>query len=85
MDTVENTPNQTDTQSSPLDQPNPQEEPIVLSELFPNAQWDLDALFPNAGMKKFLKELVETRKRNDRFLKRIDIGDITSEEEEEPS
>ena len=32
--------------------PQPAEEPIVLSKLFPDAQQDLDALFPVPGMKK---------------------------------
>ena len=68
MDTLENTPNQTETQSPSPDQSNTQEESIVLSELFPDAQRDLDALFPDPSMKKFLKELVQTRKKNDRFL-----------------
>ena len=83
MDTPENTPNQTETQSSSPDQSNTKEEPIFLSELFPDAKGDLDALFPDPSMKKFLKELVETRKKNDRFLKRLAVGKITSEEEDE--
>ena len=83
MDTLENTPNQTEAQSSSPDQSNTQEESIVLSELFPDAQRDLDALFPDPSMKKFLKELVQTRKTNNRFLKRLAIGKIISEESEE--
>jgi hypothetical protein len=83
MDTLENTPNHTETPSSSPDQSNTEEEPIVLSELFPDAQRDLDALFPNPSMKKFLKELVQTRKKNDRFLKRLAVGKITSEEDDE--
>jgi len=83
MDTLENTPNQTETQSSSPDQSTTKEEPIVLSQLFPDVQQDLDALFPDPSMKKFLKELVGTRKKNDRFLKRLAVGKITSEEDEE--
>jgi hypothetical protein len=82
MDTLENTPIQTDTQSSSPESTT-KEEPIVLSQLFPDVQRDLDALFPDPSMKKFLKELVETRKKNDRFLKRLSVGKITSEEEDE--
>ena len=85
MDTPENTPNQTETQSSSPDQSPTKEEPIVLGQLFPDAQGDLDALFPDPSMKKFLKELAETRKKTDRFLKRLAIGKNTSEEEDEPS
>ena len=82
MDTPENTSNQTETKSSSPDQSNTKEECIVLSELFPHAQRDLDALFPDPSMKKFLKELVQTRKTNNRFLKRLAIGKIISEESE---
>ena len=83
METLENTSNQTETQSSSPDQSTTKEEPIVLSQLFPDVQQDLDALFPDPSMKKFLKELVQTRKTNNRFLKRLAIGKIVSEESEE--
>ena len=85
MDTPENTPNQTETQSSSSEQATTTEEPIVLSKLFPDSQRDLDALFPDPGMKKLLKELVENRKKNDRFLKRLDLGKMNSVDEEEPA
>ena len=65
-------------------QPQPAEEPIVLSKLFPDAQQDLDALFPDPGMKKLLQDVVRNRKQNERFVKRI-IGGISAEEEEEDS
>jgi len=63
MDTQENTPLQTETQSSSSDQSDITEQTIFLSQLFPDAQRDLDALFPDPCMKKFLKELTETRKK----------------------
>ena len=65
-------------------QPQPAEEPILLSKLFPNAQQDLDALFPDAGMKKLLQDLVRNRKQNERFVKKL-IGGINAGEEEEES
>ncbi len=61
----------------------PPEEPILLSKLFPKAKQDLDALFPDPGMKKFLKDLVRTRQKNDRFLKKIDFEEDQPEEDEE--
>lgn len=85
METPENTSNQTETQSLSSDQINITEEPIVLSKLFPDAQRDLDALFPDPSMKKSLKELGENQKKNARFLKRLDLGKMNSEDEEEPA
>ena len=82
MDTPEDTPKPEEAQSPAPSQP--KEEPIVLSKLFPDAQQDLDALFPDAGMKQLLKEVVRTRQKNERFLKKLDIGKVASEEDEEP-
>jgi hypothetical protein len=59
----------------------PAEEPIELRKLFPGVQQDLDALFPDPGMKKLLKEIVENRKRNERFVKRIE-NEVDTEKEE---
>ena len=83
METPENTPIQTETQHSSSEQPTTTEEPIVLRELFPDAQRDLDALFPDPSMKKLLKELVENRKKNERFLKRLGLSKMDSEDDEE--
>jgi hypothetical protein len=69
--------------NSSADQSLPPEEPIILKRLFPHAKQDLDALFPEPSMKKLLKDLVQTRQRNDRFLKRVNLGEIQVEEEDE--
>ena len=53
-------------------QPQSAEEMIVLNKLFPD---------PN--MKKLLKEVVESRKRNERFVKKIKSEVATEEEESE--
>ncbi len=66
---------------SPEQTPPPAEEPILLNKLFPAADRDLDKLFPETEMKKLLKDLVRTRQKNDRFLKRIDLDDLPPEEE----
>ena len=63
----------------------PPEEPIILKKLFPRAKQDLDALFPEPGVKKLLKDLVRTRQRNARFLKRFGLGEGEKEEEDEPA
>ncbi len=63
----------------------PAEEPLILKKLFPHAKQDLDILFPEPGMKKLLKDLVRTRQRNARFLKRVDLGEAVKEEEDEPA
>ncbi|MBI5967172.1 MAG: hypothetical protein HY882_04860 [Deltaproteobacteria bacterium] len=68
--------------SSP-EQTLPPEEPIVLKKLYPEAKQDLDALFPEPPMKKLLKDLARTRQKNERFLKRINLEEISSEEEDE--
>jgi len=65
-------------------QPQPAEEPILLSKLFPGAQQDLDALFPDPRIKKLLQDVVRNRKQNERFVKKI-IGAINAEAEEEDS
>jgi len=74
-----------ETKTSPPEQSIPPEEPIILKKLFPRAKQDLDALFPEPGMKKLLKDLVRTRQKNARFLKRVDLGEGEKEEEEEPA
>jgi len=61
----------------------PSEEPILLKKLFPNANQDLDALFPEPSMRKLLKDLVRTRQKNERFLKGINLEKILPEEKDE--
>jgi hypothetical protein len=56
---------------------------LSLANSFLMLNGDLDALFADRSMKKFLKELVQTPKKNDRFLKRLAVGKITSEEDDE--
>jgi hypothetical protein len=68
---------------APAGQPQPAEEPIELKRIFPNAQQDLDALFPDPKMKELLKEVVENRKRNERFVRRINAEVATEKEESE--
>ena len=58
----------------------PQPEPIVLSKLFPDAKQDLDSLFPDPQMKELLKEIQRTRQGNQRFLKRLNLSKIETEE-----
>ena len=60
----------------------PQQEPIVLSKLFPDAKHDLDTLFPDTQMKELLKEIHRTRQGNQRFLKRLNLSKIESEEDD---
>jgi hypothetical protein len=60
----------------------PQQEPIVLSKLFPDAKQDLDTLFPDTQMKELLKEIHRTRQGNQRFLKRLNLSKIESEEDD---
>ena len=69
--------------SPPAEQAPPLEEPIVLKELFPGTNQDLDALFPDQGMKKLLKEVARTRQKNARFLKKIKLDELPPEEVEE--
>jgi hypothetical protein len=57
-----------------------QQEPIVLSKLFPDAKQDLDNLFPDPQMKELLKEIQRTRQGNQRFLKRLNLSKIEAEE-----
>jgi hypothetical protein len=66
---------------APGQAPGPAEEPILLKKLFPEAEKDLDALFPEQEMKKLLQDLVRTRQKNDRFLKRIDLDELPPEED----
>jgi hypothetical protein len=69
----------------PTEQSLPPEEPIILKKLFPDVKQDLDALFPEPGMKKLLKDLVRTRQKNARFLKRVNLDEVEKEEEDEPA
>ena len=74
-----------ETKDPTTEQSLPPEEPIILKKLFPRAKQDLDALFPELGMKKLLKDLVRTRQRNARFLRRVNLGEGEKEEEDEPA
>jgi hypothetical protein len=60
----------------------PQQEPIILSKLFPDAKQDLDTLFPDTQMKELLKEIHRTRQGNQRFLKRLNLSKIESDEDD---
>jgi hypothetical protein len=74
-----------ETKNPTTEQSLPPEEPIILKKLFPRAKQDLDALFPEPGMKQLLKDLVRTRQRNARFLKRVNLGEVEKEEQDEPA
>ena len=78
----ENKPSPEEPKGSSTEQnPSTPEEPIILNKLFPGAQKDLDTLFPEPEMKKLLKDLVRTRQRNERFLKKIDLGEFQGEDD----
>lgn len=62
-----------------------QQEPIVLSQLFPDAKQDLDTLFPDPQMKELLKDVHRTRKGNQRFLKRLNLSNLHADEDESSS
>jgi hypothetical protein len=57
----------------------------MLGKLFPEAKHDLDTLFPDQQMKKLLKDIHRTRQSNQRFLKRLNLSKIQTDEEEPPS
>ena len=79
----EKKPQTEETNPAPAEQSPPPDEPIVLKELFPGANQDLDALFPDPGMKKLLKDVARTRQKNERFLKRIRLDELPPEEFDE--
>jgi hypothetical protein len=81
--TGEETPQPEESRISSSEQVPSTEEPIILKTLYPHAKQDLDALFPEPNMKKLLQELVKTRQKNDRFLKRIKLITVDLEEENE--
>ena len=77
------TPPQSQEQSS-AEVAAPQQEPIVLSKLFPDTKNDLDALFPDPQMKELLKEVHKNRQGNQRFIKRLNLSKI-EEDDDSPS
>ena len=81
----EKTPQAEESKISSTEQTLPNEAPIILKKLFPDAKQDLDALFPDPNLKKLLKDLVQTRQKNERFLKRVNLGVIHLEEGGESS
>ncbi len=81
MDKIEQTPKDQETLVPPTEQAPPPEVPIILRELFPKAEKDLDALFPDPGMKKLLRDVVKTKRKNERFLNRINLRKILPESE----
>jgi hypothetical protein len=82
-ETGEKTPQTEESKISSAEQALPNEEPIILKKLYPHAKQDLDALFPEPNLKKLLRDLVRTRQKNERFLKRVDPGVSHLEEEGE--
>jgi hypothetical protein len=78
------TPPQSQEPSPPAETAVPQQEPIVLSKLFPDAKQDLDTLFPDPQMKELLKEVHRTRQGNQRFLKRLNLSNLHADEDESP-
>jgi len=81
MDKIEPTPEGQGILIPPAEQAPTPEEPIILRELFPKAEKDLDALFPEPGMKKLLRDVVKTKRKNERFLNRINLRKILPESE----
>jgi len=69
--------------AAPSDPVPPPEESIVLNQIFPNATQDLDALFPDPNMKKLLKDVIRTRQKNERFLKKVTLEELPPEENDE--
>ena len=78
------TPPQSQEPSPPVEAAVPQQEPIVLSKLFPDAKQDLDTLFPDPQMKELLKDVHRTRQGNQRFLKRLNLSNLHADEDESP-
>jgi len=74
---------ETASSSSP-EQDSPAGESIILNKLFPKANQDLDTLFPDPAMKKLLKDVIQTRKKNERFLKKLDLKRTDVNEDDEP-
>jgi hypothetical protein len=79
------TPPQSQEPPPPAEAAVPQQEPIVLSKLFPDAQQDLDTLFPDPQMKELLKEVHRNQQGNQRFLKRLNLSNLQADEDESPS
>jgi hypothetical protein len=79
------TPPQSQEPPPPAEAAVPQQEPIVLSKLFPEAQQDLDTLFPDPQMKELLKEVHRNRQGNQRFLNRLNLSNLQADEDESPS
>jgi hypothetical protein len=79
------TPPQSQEQPIPAEGAAPQQEPIVLSKLYPDAKTDLDALFPDPQMKELLKEVHKNRQGNQRFIKRLNLSKIEEDDDDSPS
>ena len=79
------TPPQSQEPPPPAEAAVPHQEPIVLSKLFPDAQQDLDTLFPDPQMKELLKEVHRNRQGNQRFLGRLNLSNLQTDEDESPS
>lgn len=75
------TPPKSQEQSVPAEVAAPQQEPIVLSKLYPDAKNDLDALFPDPQMKELLKEVHKNRQGNQRFIKRLNLSKIEEDDD----
>ncbi len=79
------TPSPSQESAASPEQASPAAEPIFLSKLYPDAQLDLDSLFPDPQMKQLLKEVHRNRQSNQRFLKRLNLSNIAGDGEDPES
>ena len=58
-----------------------EEEKVDLNRVFREVERDLNSMFPDGEMRKFLKQLKKNRRGNERFLEGIEQARLLEEDE----
>ena len=62
-------------------EPESEEDSVDLNRVFKQDERDLNSMFPDGEMRKFLRQIDKNRRSNERFLEGIDRARLREEEE----
>ena len=62
-------------------EPESEEDSVDLNRVFKQEERDLNSMFPDGEMRKFLRQIDKNRRSNERFLEGIDRARLWEEEE----
>ena len=62
-------------------EPESEEDSVDLNRVFKQVERDLNSMFPDGEMRKFLRQIDKNRRSNERFLEGIDRARLWEDEE----